>query len=146
MQLPISTGAKNPARLYAAEVRPWTDMATPLVTLLATCLCATAFIPSTAVAASGRITFSGAIVEPTCSVSATDRPVVVDATQAEILMERLACNRSGNASGGGSPIYALTVMRLSGSVQDQVLKYFDAYVKAGRPDVADPVLLTQTYE
>jgi hypothetical protein len=42
--------------------------------------------------------------------------------------------------------FALTVVRLSSSVPDRVLKYFDAYVKAGRSDVADPVLLTQVYE
>jgi hypothetical protein len=118
-------------------------MAISLVTLLAMCLCATTFIPSTAVAADGRITFSGAIVEPTCSVSTR---ATANASQTEVRMERQACNRSGNANGGASPIYALTVMRLSGSVSDQVLKYFDTYVKAGRSDVADPVLLTQTYE
>ncbi|WP_143525771.1 type 1 fimbrial protein [Rhodanobacter sp. C05] len=122
-------------------------MAISLVTLLAMCLCATTLVPSMAVAASGRITFSGAIVEPTCSVSTADSTAAAaDATQTGVHMERLACNRSGNASRGGSPIYALTVMRLSGSVADQVLKYFDAYVKAGRSDVADPVLLTQIYE
>ena len=122
-------------------------MAISLVTLLAMCLCATTFIPSTAVAAGGRITFSGAIVEPTCSVSTVDNAgAAANALQTEVRMERQACNRSGNASGGASPIYALTVMRLSGSVSDQVLKYFDTYVKAGRSDVADPVLLTQTYE
>jgi hypothetical protein len=129
------------------EVRPWFDMAISPVTLLAMCLCATTFIPSTAVAASGRITFSGAIVEPTCSVSTADNTAAaVDASQTEVRMDRLACNRSGNASGGASPTYALTVMRLSGSVSDQVLKYFDAYVKEGRSDGADPVLLTQTYD
>ena len=122
-------------------------MAISLVTLLAMCLCATTVIPSTAVAASGRITFSGAIVEPTCSVSTADNTAAaVDVSQTEVRMERQACNRSGNASEGASPIYVLTVMRLSGSVSDQVLKYFDAYVKEGRSDGADPVLLTQTYD
>lgn len=129
------------------EVRPWFDMAISLVTLLAMCLCATTFIPSTAVAASGRIMFSGAIVEPTCSVStAHSAATAANALQTEVRMERQACSRSGNSSGGASPIYALTVMRLSGSVSDQVLKYFDTYVKEGRSDGVDPVLLTQTYD
>ena len=122
-------------------------MAISLVTLLGMCLCATTFIPSTAVAVDGRITFSGAIVEPTCSAStAGSAAAAANALQAEVRMEQQACNRSGNARGGVSPIYALTVMRLSGSVSDQVLKYFDTYVKAGRSDVADSVLLTQIYE
>jgi hypothetical protein len=122
-------------------------MAISLATVLAMCLCATTFIPLTAVAASGRITFSGAIAEPTCSVSTVDNTAVAaDASRTEVRMERLACSRFGKASGGGSPIYALTVMRLSGSLPDRVLKYFDTYVKAGRSDVADPLLLTQIYE
>jgi len=29
---------------------------------------------------------------------------------------------------------------------DRVLKYFETYVKASRPDAAEPVLLTETYE
>jgi type 1 fimbria pilin len=122
-------------------------MAISLLTLLAMCLCATTFIPSTAVAASGRITFSGAIVEPTCSVSTADSAAAAaDLSPAEVHMKRLTCNKSSNANGAASAIYALTVTRLSGSLSDQVLKYFDAYVKAGRSDVADPVLLTQIYE
>lgn len=122
-------------------------MAISLVTLIAACLCAATLVPSRAVAANERITFSGAVVEPTCGISSVDSAAAAaNAAGTHFQVERWACIKHGSASREASPSYTLTVMRLSGSISDPVLKYFETYVLAGRSDVAGPVLLTQTYE
>ena len=99
-------------------------------------LLVTLFIPSIATAADQRIVFSGAIVEPTCGIAVSQRTTAAP--------QRLTCTASNQAS--ANPIYVLTRRRLSGQESDHVLDYFDAYVKAGRSDAADPTLLTQTYD
>ena len=93
------------------------------------------FIPFIATAADQRIVFSGAIVEPTCGIAASQGTAAAP--------QRLTCAAANHAS--ANPIYVLTTRRLSGLESDHVLEYFDAYVKAGRPDAA-PILLTQTYD
>lgn len=121
---------------------------TPLL-IVAGFLGASVLVPSIAGAASaegGRITFSGAVVAPTCGVSSPVITMVAAVPHAVTETQRLTCATSGNAGSAASRIYALTVVHLSSSVPDRVLKYFDAYVKAGRPDAADPILLTQVYE
>lgn len=106
-----------------------------------------AFTPAEASAAGGQIMFSGAVVEPTCSVSTSESTAIAAvAPGKEIEVQRLACAGSGNPTIVVRRMYALTAVRLSSSVPDPVLRYFDAYVKASRPDATDPVLLTQTYE
>jgi hypothetical protein len=97
----------------------------------------TLLIPSIATAAEQRIVFSGAIVEPTCGVAASQRTAVAS--------QRLTCAVSSQATTHSNPTYVLTTRRLSGQESDHVLEYFDAYVNASRPDAA-PTLLTQTYD
>lgn len=117
------------------------------VVVVVWCLCAVPFIPSTVSAANERIVFSGAIIEPTCSIPAAESTRVgAAASGVESQARRLACAKLSHAAVGTVQVYALTAVRLSSAVSDGVLKYFDAYVKASRPDAADPVLLTQTYQ
>jgi hypothetical protein len=99
-------------------------------------LLATLLIPSIATAADQRIVFSGVIVEPTCGVAVSQ--------SASATPQRLNCAASNR--GSSSSIYVLTTRHLSGLESDRVLEYYDAYVKAGRPDAAAPTLLTQTYD
>ena len=94
-------------------------------------------MPSIATAAEQRIEFSGAIVEPTCGVAASQHTAAAP--------QRLTCASSSHAPVNSNPTYVLTTRRLSGQESDRVLEYFDAYVKAGRPGAA-PTLLTQTYD
>jgi hypothetical protein len=99
-------------------------------------LLATLLIPSIATAADQRIVFSGVIVEPTCGIAVSQG--------ASTMPQRLACVASNH--GTSNSIYVLTTRHLSGPESDRVLEYYDAYVKAGRPDAAAPTLLTQTYD
>jgi hypothetical protein len=114
--------------------------------IVAGCLSASALVPSLASAGNGQITFSGAVVAPTCSVATTVIAMVAAAPYTVTEARRLTCATSGNTSVTAPRSYALTVVRLSSSVPDRVLKYFDDYVRADRSNAADPVLLTQVYE
>jgi hypothetical protein len=96
----------------------------------------TLLIPSIATAADQRIGFSGALVEPTCGVVVSQRTTAAP--------QRLTCAASNHAT--TNPVFVLTTRSLSGQESDHVLEYFDAYVKAGRPDAVAPTLLTQTYD
>ncbi|MFZ0871322.1 MAG: hypothetical protein WAM90_11430 [Rhodanobacter sp.] len=95
-------------------------------------------------AAGGRITFTGAIVESTCGVTAEN--VAILATGAPAQNPLHATCTGANAAAVAPQVYRVSVVRLSDSVTDRVLKYFDNYVKASGPDAKDPVLVTQIYE
>ena len=101
-------------------------------------LLVTLLMPSIATAAEQRIEFSGAIVEPTCGIAASQGTAAAP--------QRLTCAASSHATANSNPIYVLTTRRLSGNESDRLLEYFDAYIKAGRPDAAAPTLLTQVYD
>ncbi|MES2314116.1 MAG: hypothetical protein V4566_17660 [Pseudomonadota bacterium] len=118
-----------------------------LLTRLAGCLYMTVFASSPVVAASGRLTFSGAIAEPTCGTAAVaDMRASVDPSRTDVEAKRLSCGKPGSAKNVAPVTYRLVTVRLSGAVSDPVLKYFDEYVKANQPDMEDPLLLTRTYE
>ncbi|HEV2680956.1 MAG TPA: hypothetical protein VGV14_10690 [Rhodanobacter sp.] len=106
-------------------------------------LCGMGFIPSLVSAAEGRIVFTGAIVESTCSIANVE--ITAAAFAPRIDTHRLICAARSHAA-DAAPRYSLTDIPLSSSESDQLLKYFDAYVKALRPGAADPTLFTQTYE
>jgi hypothetical protein len=110
-------------------------MTISLMAEVAWCLCAILLVPLPVRAENDQIAFSGSIVESTCGAT----PTIAAET-------RQTCAGPGNVPAAVSRIYALTAVRLSSSVPDRVLKYFDAYVKTSRTDAADPMLLTQTYE
>jgi hypothetical protein len=93
----------------------------------------------------GRMTFTGAIVEPTCAVQAASVETLVARSSVQHRLNRVTC--AGPDIAAITPqIYSLSVVRLSSLEADRVLKYFETYVKASRPDAAEPVLLTETYE
>jgi type 1 fimbria pilin len=96
-------------------------------------------------AAGGRITFSGAIVVPTCIVKTEGVETLVANASGQNRLNRMNC--AGPEANAAEPqVFTVTVVRVSSSTPDRVLNYFDTYVKANRPDAADPLLLTQTYE
>jgi type 1 fimbria pilin len=112
-----------------------------LPSLVASCFSVMAFLPLAVRAEEGRITFTGMIVEPTC-----DTPgLVAIASATEFTTQRMTClDHRGSAV--ATQGYTLSIVRLTSAVPDHVLQYFVTYVKAARPDAADPVLLTKVYE
>lgn len=118
-------------------------MAGPLFsTLLAGCFCAAMLGASSAKAADGRITFSGAVVEPTCTASgeSLQNPEFAAASR------RLACGSATDIATGSASSYVLVVAALngSGSTGDRLLDYFVGYL----PPLArnEARLVTRTYE
>lgn len=95
--------------------------------------------------ASGRISFTGAIVEPTCGVNIERVATLVTAASGSSVPLPDTCGRS-NAAVVASQIYTVSVVRLSDAEPDRVLRYFSDYVRAGRANATSPVLVTQTYE
>jgi type 1 fimbria pilin len=93
----------------------------------------------------GRITFTGAIVESTCGVTAESAATWVTGVPAQNSLHQATCT-GPNAAAVAAQVYRVSVVGLSDSESDRVLKYFDNYVKASGPDAKDPVLVTQIYE
>jgi len=104
-------------------------------------------------ASGGRISFMGAIVEPTCSASVASIDTVASiSTSHNVTPLRFACGTARTAT-DSSQFYSLTVVDLDAATinHDRVLDYFAGYVKAA--DSRDkagkrvtPILVTQTYE
>jgi type 1 fimbria pilin len=98
----------------------------------------------------GTITFIGAVLEPTCAISATNAAAVIDgASTTPGPQHSYACTGSASISTAdvaASRRYALTVTHLTDAEADPVLKYFDGYVRASSAEAPNPVLLTQVYE
>ncbi|HEV2679269.1 MAG TPA: hypothetical protein VGV14_02105 [Rhodanobacter sp.] len=111
-----------------------------LPSFIASCFSIMAFLPPAVRAQEGRISFTGMIVEPTCATPG----LFAIASATEFTTRRMTClDRRGSATTQG---YTLSIVRLKSAVSDHVLQYFVTYVKAARPDAADPVLLTKVYE
>ena len=123
-------------------------MKVSLCTVFAACACGLLAGMSPARAAGSRIQFAGAILEPTCSMSADSAAKMIAGTTSFPSETRWQSCAAGSArtmpSAAGT--YHVAVARLSSMVPDRVLKYFDTYVKEGRADAVDPLLVTQTYE
>jgi type 1 fimbria pilin len=94
----------------------------------------------------GTITFVGAIVEPTCTVSAQNVAQWVDGGAAQVHRGEATCSGAdaSTANAASPQIYDVTVTHLTNTEQDHVLKYFNDYVKLS--GTGNPVLLTQAYE
>ena len=117
-------------------------------TVLAGCALAMIFGASSAKAASGRIVFSGAVVEPTCSVS----DARIDATASPqsshgSAPRRFACGSADTPADAGRA-YALTEVSLDAAVtaHDRLLNYFAGYLNAAGIGGAEAKLVTQTFE
>lgn len=129
------------------EAQSWIDMPISSMPLLVVSLCAMTFAPFMAAAESGRITFSGVVVEPTCEVLPMESKLVVaNVSGMDLWTGRFVCGKPSRTSGKTSARYTLTFVRLSNAVPDRLLQYFDKYVRAARPDAVDPTLLTLTYQ
>jgi hypothetical protein len=96
----------------------------------------------------GRISFMGAIVEPTCSASVASIDTVASiATSHNVTPLRFACGTARTAT-DSSQFYSLTVVDLDAATinHDRVLDYFAGYVKAAGNNMAAAKLVTQTFE
>jgi hypothetical protein len=108
-------------------------------------------IPRTVVAGesvsvqAGRITFTGAIAEPTCGVNIKRVATWGAAASVSSLSHPETCGGSGAAI-AASQIYTVSVTHLSYAEPDRVLRYFSDYVRAGQANAPSPTLVTQTYE
>lgn len=99
-------------------------------------------------ASGGRISFMGAIVEPTCSASVASIDTVASmSTSHNVTPLRFACGTARTAT-DSSQFYSLTVVDLDAATinHDRVLDYFAGYVKAAGNNMAAAKLVTQTFE
>ena len=94
---------------------------------------------SSAYAASGRVVFSGGVVEPTCLAEDVDGDLA-SPPLAGLAPRRLACGRTPTEPGRS---YARTVVRLdaAGVANNRLLDYFVSYAAA-----ADARLVVRTYD
>jgi hypothetical protein len=94
----------------------------------------------------GTIRFSGAVVEPTCSIATQSIPGLTAGTVQvrQSLQQSCGGSATAGATASTSPTYQVDVVHLSGTEPDQVLRYFAGYVRAAQAS-ADPELVTQTY-
>lgn len=94
---------------------------------------------SSAWAASGRVVFSGGVVEPTCLAEDVDGDMA-SPSLAGPAPRRLTCGRTPTEPGRS---YSRTVLRLdaAGVANNRLLGYFASYA-----DAADARLVVRTYE
>jgi type 1 fimbria pilin len=107
--------------------------------LLSTCICTLLLSVSTAKAAGGQIAFSGAVVEPTCSINDARVNAAVSTPSSA------ACSRADTLADAGR-IASLTATDLDVATadHDRLLTYFSGYL--GTANIADAKLVTQTFE
>lgn len=98
-----------------------------------------ALAASSAVAADGHVSFSGAVVEPTCSVDTA--LIAADHADVHATATRQVCGHSATAAGVS---YASQTIGLDAAVtaNDRLLAYFAGNQK----DQADARLVVRTYE
>ncbi|SFK37786.1 hypothetical protein [Rhodanobacter glycinis] len=111
--------------------------------MVSACLLCGLLAAGPAEADGGRITFSGAVVVPTCNTTAE---VIASTRVPARLQRRYRQNCAGHGPVESSvSAYIVTARRLTHAEPDRVLNYFDGYVSASRADAA-PMLITRTYE
>ena len=101
---------------------------------------------SVAEAGNGRISFSGAVVEPTCTVTEHQLAVSLAAQAANAhATQRLVCGRTATDAGR---FYARTVVDLDADAvaNSRLLDYFAGYANAGAADGKGAKLVVRTYE
>ena len=99
-------------------------------------------------ASGGRITFTGAIVEPTCSASVASIDTAASiSTSGNATPQRFACGIA-HGTADSNKFYSMTVVDLDATAvnHDPVLDYFVGYVKAAGDNMASAKLVTQTFE
>jgi hypothetical protein len=111
-----------------------------LSTVLFACICAVSVGVSDVQAASGRISFSGAVVESTCAASGAHLAVAANAASA-LTVQRRTCGQSAENAGRS---YTRRVVRVDAAVvgDDRLLAYL-----AGETAPALPLwMVVHTYE
>jgi len=99
----------------------------------------------------GTITFSGAVVAPTCGTGSASIEAISSPQRAAVSSRQpVRCGEASPAADGGafsSTSYRLTVEPLESSSlgSDRLISYFSGYVKASQADVRMN-LVTQAYE
>jgi type 1 fimbria pilin len=122
----------------------WSSLLCVGITLVGMlCIPGMAAASESSMAPGGRITFTGLIVEPTCTAS-IDVNALMPADHGAT-PSRVECGGSQNALHSGR-FYSLTVVDLESATidRDRVLEYFSGYVRAAGNISAK--LVTQTYE
>lgn len=111
-------------------------------------LCASAVKAGGEAISGGTIAFVGSVVESTCDVNAENTVGLIATAAVQVSPQHYACATAGvDASLAAAPQrYVVSVIQLSDSTPDRVLKYFNDYVRASQGSTANPVLVTQTYE
>ncbi|MEO8808791.1 MAG: hypothetical protein ABI386_00910 [Rhodanobacter sp.] len=99
---------------------------------------------STASAAAGRISFSGAVVEPTCGGEAIPTPLPAN-TADEPAVVRLDCGRTATDPGRS---YLRTITNLSRAqlAHDPLLAYFTSYTHSGDAGQSGARVVVDTYD
>src|SRR5262249_3925654 len=98
-----------------------------------------ALMPFCANAQSGRITFSGRLVMPTCAAPA-------ESVSRSFVAETASVQHCGSASGSSTRPYHLYVAPVSAHTDDQVLNYFFHYVTSTPGQHQAPALMTLQYD
>lgn len=116
--------------------------------LVTTCTCALLLSVSTVRAAGTSMVFSGAVVESTCEMGATDLAaaafIVADAAQRHV-----ACPGTGTANAAipsALRSYGVTVSTLPTDSANPLLKYFASYGAGANANADSHRLVTMTYE
>jgi hypothetical protein len=113
------------------------------------CVVALALGAPLAHADEGAITFSGAVVAPTCAVSSGHMAAAAAQRWIPMSQQRWGCGDSPATGTRATPSsYTLTVEPLESStlMADRLVNYFSSYVKAAVQEDAHMSLVTQAYE
>jgi hypothetical protein len=102
-----------------------------------------------AYAEGGTITFSGAVVTPTCAAD-SGRVIALSSGQRNVAssQQRFGCGGSSDASPTSTQSYELSVEPLEASAlsSDRLISYFANYVRASAQEDIHMQLVTQAYE
>jgi type 1 fimbria pilin len=98
-----------------------------------------------ATAATGRIAFSGAIAEPTCSAESTSSEATPLVQRPVFAPHRQTCGRTRDQPGCS---YSNVVTRLdtANAGSDRLLAYFVGYANSGGAATTQATLVVRTYE
>jgi type 1 fimbria pilin len=97
----------------------------------------------------GTITFSGAVVEPTCAISGERIAMIASVKLSGDLSRRqVDCGRSSAGAVSAAQSYTLSVEPLESSAlsSDRLVAYFTSYVRASTREDPRMQLVTQAYE
>lgn len=114
--------------------------------LLVGCLCVAMLGVSSAKAADGRIVFTGAVVEPTCTATSENIAAMAPASGQSTEARHFTCAGSSARSRSANRSYSLLVSSLAidNQTKSPLLAYFVGYLQPSERATAK--LVTQTYQ